>query len=131
MVKHCLKKDGLASDQHHPDRLARLGMLASALSGRTLQVAAVRSGEPPWTDGATIFVDEGASARHQIETLGVQASLLAAGSLEPRVLRMLKRRPGAARRYLAVEGHRALTENAELLPPAVRALVDSDLAGLS
>jgi nitric oxide reductase NorD protein len=121
-----VKKDGLASDQHDPDRLARLGMLASALSGRTLQVAAVRPGEPSWTDGATIFVDAG--AQRQLETLAVQASLLAAGSLEPKLLRVLKRRPGATRRYLAVEGRRALAQNADILPPAARTLVDSDLA---
>jgi nitric oxide reductase NorD protein len=118
----------LASDQVKPDRLTRLGMLASALSGRTLQVAPVEPGELAWTDGATIFVDAGTSARIRLEALAVQASLLAAGSLEPDVLRTLKRRPAVARRYLAVEGHRALAANGAWLPAPVRALVDREIA---
>ena len=125
------KKDRLASAQVNPDRIARLGMLASALSGRTLQVAPGGPGESAWTDGVTIFVDAGATARHQLEALAVQASLLAAGSLEPDVLRILKRRPAVARRYLAVEGHRALAANDELLPKPARALVDRDVAARS
>jgi nitric oxide reductase NorD protein len=123
-----VKKDRLTSDQRNPDHLARLGMLASALSGRTLQVAPVESGEPAWTDGATIFVDAGATARQQLEALAVQASLLAAGSLEPKEVRRLKRRPKVARRYLAVEGHRALAANEDLLPPPVRVLLNSEVA---
>ncbi|ORA82157.1 nitric oxide reductase activation protein [Mycobacterium malmoense] len=119
----------MATDQRNPDRLARLGMLAWALSGRTLRVAPVEPGEPAWTDGATVFVDADATARHRLEALAVQASLLAAGSLEPGVLRVLRRRPALARRYLAVEGHRALAANEDLLPSPVRGLVDSDLAG--
>lgn len=112
------------------DRLARLGMLASALSGRTLQVARSEPGELAWTDGTTIFVDASRGAREQHEALVVQASLLAAGSLEPKMLRTLKRRPALARRYLAVEASRALAANADLLPAPVRTLaataVDSD-----
>jgi nitric oxide reductase NorD protein len=111
-----------------PDRLARSGMLASALSGRTLQVAPVRPGEAAWTDGATIFVDADTTVRQQLEALAVQASLLAAGSLAPGVLRILKRRPTVARRYLAVEGHRALAANENLLPPPLRMLVEPDVA---
>jgi nitric oxide reductase NorD protein len=121
----------LASDQVDLDRIARLGMLASALSGRTLQVAPAGPGEPAWTDGATIFVDARATARRRLEALAVQASMLAAGSLEPKVLRILKRRPAVARRYLAVEGHRALAAIGDLLPPPVRALVDRDVAARS
>nr|WP_191498174.1 VWA domain-containing protein [Mycobacterium simulans] len=102
-------------------------MLASALSGRTLQVARAEPGELAWTDGTTIFVDASRSAREQLEALVVQASLLAAGSLEPKVLRTLKRRPALARRYLAVEGRRAVAENADLLPAPVRALADTDV----
>lgn len=113
------------------DRIARLGMLASALSGRALQVAPVEPGELAWTDGNTIFVDAAVSTRRQLQALAVQASLLAAGSLDGDVLRKLKRRPAVAKRYLAVEGHRALAANEGWLPPVVRALVDSDLTGLA
>jgi nitric oxide reductase NorD protein len=120
----------LASDEVNADGLQRLGMLASALSGRALQVAPVEPGEPAWTDGSTVFVEPFSSTRDQLEALAVQTSLLAAGSLEPDVVRRL-RRPALARRYLAVEGHRALAANDELLPPLVRSLVDCDVAGRS
>lgn len=64
-------------------------------------------------------MDPEISMPDQVVLLGVQASLLAAGSLEPDILRSLVRRPGLARRYLAVEGHRALAANDALLPPLV------------
>lgn len=104
-------------------------MLASALSGRNLQVAAVISGEAAWTDGKTVFVDADASARRQLEQVAVQACLLAAGSLEPAIVRQLGRRRAVASRYLAVEGHRALAANEDLLPPAVCSLLDHNVAG--
>jgi hypothetical protein len=103
-------------------------MLASALSGRSLRVASVEPGAPVWTDGSTVFVDPSRSTSDQLEAVTVQASLLAAGSLEPDIARALKRRPALARRYLAVEGHRALAANDELLPPAVRPVIDSEIA---
>jgi hypothetical protein len=58
----------------------------------------------------------------------VQASLIAAGSLESGVVRRLTRRPALARRYLAVEGHRALAANEYLLPHHVRSLIDRNVA---
>lgn len=108
--------------------LPRWNLLASALSGRALQVAATEAGEPAWTDGKTVFVDPGADGAAQLEAVAVQACLLAAGSLEPDVVRKLVRRRTIAARYLAIEGHRALAANAELLPPAVLALIDRELA---
>jgi len=63
--------------------------------------------------------------------VAVQASLVAAGSLEPDVVRQLVRRPGVARRYLAVEGHRALALNGTFLPQSCRGIVDNDVAGLA
>ena len=102
--------------------LERLGLLASAISGRALQVAPGEPGEPAWTDGRVVFVDADTSTREQLEAVAVQASLLAAGSLEPDVVRRLTRRPALARRYLAVEGHRALAAIEDLLPPSVRSL---------
>jgi hypothetical protein len=110
------------------DAVARLGLLASALSGRALQVAPTARGEPAWTDGTTVFVDAERSAREQLEALAVQASLLAAGSLELGVVRRLARRPALTRRYLAVEGHRALAANERVLPRTVRLLVDGGVA---
>jgi hypothetical protein len=74
-----------------------------------------------------VFVDARATPTEQVRMVGVQASLLAAGSLEPRVVRQLGRRSALARRYLAVEGHRALAANDEILPAVVRALIDGEV----
>ncbi|MFL6082750.1 MAG: nitric oxide reductase activation protein, partial [Mycobacterium sp.] len=70
----------------------RLRLLASALAGRNLAVAPADPGEPAWTDGVTVFIDAAASAGHQVESVTVQASLLAGGGLEPDVVRKLVRR---------------------------------------
>lgn len=106
----------------------RLGLLASALAGRTVAVAAGDRGEPAWTDGITVFVDAAESAGHQLESVTVQASLLAGGGLAPDVVRKLIRRPALAKKYLAVEGQRSLAANEDLLPLPVRSLIDLDLA---
>ncbi len=105
-----------------------LSMFASALAGRPVAVAGLRSGEPAWTDGQTIHVDAGARARTQLEAVAVQASMIAAGSLEPDVLHRLVRRPRLARRYLAVEAHRALVTNNGLLPSILASLGNRDIA---
>jgi nitric oxide reductase NorD protein len=105
----------------------RLALLASALAGRTVVVASGAPGEPAWTDGITVFIDAEASTVRQLESVTVQASLLASGSLAPDLMRKLGRRSGLARRYLAVEGQRALAANDDLLPYAVRSLIDLDL----
>ena len=63
-------------------------------------------------------------ARERLEAIAVQASLVAAGSLAPDVMRRIARRPALARRYLAVEGHRALAATRHLLPPPVWPLAD-------
>ncbi|MFY1621157.1 hypothetical protein, partial [Micromonospora sp. WMMD736] len=106
----------------------RLGMLASALAGRTVAVVSGGPGEPAYTDGVTVYVDPTALPQRQLDAVSVQASLLAAGAFAPDILRKLARRPKLASRYLAIEGHRALAANDDLLPPAVRRLVNLDLA---
>ena len=109
------------------DRLQALGMLASALAGRPVAVAELPPGEPSWTDGQTIFV--GGSAK--LEAIAVHASMLAAGSLDPGVVRPLVRHPRLARRFLAIEGHRALIANSELLPGVLASVGDRRIAGRS
>src|SRR5262249_20836100 len=118
----------LSCDEGNRHSPGRLGLLASAISRHALQVAPGEPGEPAWTDGRVGFVDARISRREQVAAVAVQASLLAAGSLDTDVVRRLTRRPALARRYLAVEGHRALTAIENLLPPSVRSLIDSDLA---
>lgn len=102
----------------------RLGLLASAIAGRTLDVSPAGTGEPAWTDGAAVFVDPDAPPGEQVRMVAVQAALLAAGSLDGAIVRQLGRRSALARRYLAVEGHRALAASDDILPPAVRPLAD-------
>lgn len=117
--------DSATVDEDGPQRLA---LLASALAGRTVAVASGDPGEPAWTDGITVFVDADEPPNRQLEAVTVQASLLAGGGLAPDVMRKLGRRSAVARKYLAVEGHRALAANEELLPYSVRSLIDLDIA---
>ncbi|MCV6981800.1 VWA domain-containing protein [Mycolicibacterium pulveris] len=115
----------VGDDADDPKRLA---LLASALAGRTVAVAPTAAGEAAWTDGVTVYIDPTASVPTQLESVTVQASLLASGGLSPEVVRKLVRRPALARRYLAVEGQRALAVNEDLLPHRIRALLDLDMA---
>ena len=108
-----------------------LGMLASALAGRPMAVVEQQPGEPPWTDGQTVYLDAAASARAKLETIAVHASMIAAGSLEPDIVRPLVRHPRLARRYLAIEAHRALVSNSGLLPSVLASIGDRDIASRS
>jgi hypothetical protein len=110
----------------HPG-IARLGLLASALSGRELAVEPAAPGAAAWTDGAVIFIGA-ADFEAQLRELCVQAALLAAGSLERGLVLQLARRPAACGRYLAVEGHRALAALQAVLPPPLQPLIDRALA---
>lgn len=119
------------ADHGRGDRVHGLGMLASALAGRAVAVAELQPGEAPWTDGQTIYVDPVAPDRARLASVAVQASMIAAGSLDPDVVRPLVRHPRLARRYLAVEGHRALMSNADVLPGILASVGDRDIAGRS
>jgi nitric oxide reductase NorD protein len=111
------------------DRSSALGMLASAFAGRPMAVAAQQPGAPAYTDGRTIFVDTCAATC--LKTIAVQASMVTAGSLDSAIARRLARHPRLARRYLAIEGHRALVSNADVLPRMLAGLADHDIAGRS
>lgn len=119
------------SDDGDGDRFRGLGMLASALGDRPVAVAAAAAGTGPWTDGETVFVDPATSVRGRLESVAVQASLIAAGSLDPEVVGALVRHRRLARRYLAVEGHRALLANAALLPNSLGELADRSIGARS
>ena len=105
--------------------LDHLRLLASAIAGRGVDVASADG--PSWTDGMTVFLAADAGRADHVRALCVQASLLAAGSLAPEITANLKR-PTTARRYLAVEGHRALAANEDVLPPLALGLIDRDIA---
>jgi nitric oxide reductase NorD protein len=106
------------------DGSGRFALLASAIAGRPLEVAATDPGGPAFTDGTTLFVDAGATPAEQLASVAVQSALLGAGSLDPQVVARLGGRSARVRRYLAVEGHRALAAQEYLLPPPVCRLID-------
>src|SRR5271156_538089 len=103
-------------------------MFASAFAGRPVAVDGQLPGDPPWTDGHTVFIDTSAPFLANLEAIAVQASMIAAGSLDPDVVRPLARHSRLARRYLAIEGHRALIANADVLPRVLTSLGAADVA---
>ena len=119
------------ADGADADRLHTLGMLASAFAGRPIAVAAQQPGDPPWTDGQTVFIDPSLPARANLPAIAVQASMIAAGSLDPDIVRPLARHSRLARRYLVIEGHRALVANADVLPRVLASVGDPDVASRS
>jgi hypothetical protein len=108
--------------------LERYELLASAIAGRAVRLAAAGSSEPAWTDGASIFVDPAVLPSERLCRLVVQAALLGAGSLDPPAPDRLARSTKVTQRYLALEGHRALSALEPLLPTAGRALIDRNTA---
>jgi hypothetical protein len=108
----------------------RFSVLASAIAARAVGVERSPQSGPAWTDGATIFVDPD-STRSPIACIAVQAALLGSGSLAPVSLDRIARSGSLARRYLAVEGHRALAALDYLLPLSARRMLDRELAALS
>ncbi|QLL10411.1 VWA domain-containing protein [Mycobacterium vicinigordonae] len=109
-------------------------MFASALAGRAVAVRYLPPGEPSWTDGQSIYVPGSGGAGTKLAALqavAVQASLIAAGSLDAGVIRPLVRHPRLAKRYLAVEAGRALSVNAALLPNILAPLAAREIPGRS
>lgn len=112
------------------DALARLSMVASAWAGHPV-VVAEEAGSPPWTDGERIFIDPATPRRAMLEAIAVQASLIAADSLDRNAVKALSRNRRAATRYLIIEGHRALLANAAVLPRTLTSLADAGVAARS
>ncbi|GAB93894.1 nitric oxide reductase activation protein NorD [Gordonia rhizosphera] len=96
----------------------RFRLLAGYLAGRSIDVAVAAAGVPAHTDGQVVFVSAGGSAEQQRREVIVQAALIGAGSLDRRLVKSLRGHPPAARRYVALEGHRVLDELAARLPLA-------------
>jgi nitric oxide reductase NorD protein len=103
------------SDSGSPNRFR---FLATFLAGRPLSVTEAPTGEAAYTDGRFVFVSAGRSISEQRREVFVQGALLGAGSLDHRLVRALRGRPNAARRYLALEGHRVFADLAPRLPLA-------------
>jgi Mg-chelatase subunit ChlD len=103
------------------DDLDHYRLLASAVAGRSLRIERAPDGEATYTDGSTIYVAPGPSRHDELIGLAVQSALLASGGLDPSLMRRLRGRPKATRRYLALEAHRSLAALSERLPPFVAA----------
>jgi nitric oxide reductase NorD protein len=115
-----------------PGDVSRFELLASAIAGRIVTIETTDHKGEVWTDGAAIFVNPHAPKTTPLQCVVVQAALLGAGSFdEEEVLGRLARTTKLCRRYLAVEGHRALAELEPMLPPSARRLCDPTIAALS
>lgn len=111
------------------DDVGRFGVLASAIAARAIGVERLPQSTLSWTDGATIFVDP--ESPNPVARIAVQAALLGSGSLESVSLHRMARSSNLARRYLVVEGHRALAALEYLLPFSARQLIDRKVAAMS
>jgi hypothetical protein len=111
-----------------PEAPERFSLLASAIAGRTVGVAASEGDGPSWTDGTTIYLDRALGVDDTLSAVAVQAALLGAGSLGAEQVEQLGRRAAPTRRYLSLEGHRALAAAETVVPMAVRSCIDRTLA---
>ncbi len=111
--------------------VSRFELLASAIAGRSVTIETTDHKAGVWTDGATIFVNPDAPITTPLQSVVVQAALLGAGSFDEEVLGRLSRSTRLCRRYLSIEGHRALTALEPMLPPSARSLCDPGIAALS
>jgi nitric oxide reductase NorD protein len=96
----------------------RFRLLAAFIAGRSLEIAEAPAGQPAHTNGHVIYVSAGGTFTDQRREVLVQSAFLGGGSLDPRLVRAVRARPRLARRYLALEGRRVLTELAQRLPLA-------------
>lgn len=93
-----------------PQSPERFRLLATHVAGRAVEIAVAPMGEPAFTDGRAVFVSAERPVDEQRREILVQSALLGAGSLDRRLVRPLRGRPSLARRYLALEGSRVLTD---------------------
>lgn len=104
------------TDAPTPNNPDRFRFLATYIAGRSVDVTEAPAGQPAHTNGQFIFVSAGGSLERQRREMLVQSALLGAGSLDPRLMKGLRARATTARRYLALEGQRVLTELAQQIP---------------
>jgi nitric oxide reductase NorD protein len=122
---------GMVTGTREHGNVSRFELLASAIAGSSVTIERTDLKGGGWTDGATIFVNPDAPETMPLQYVAVQAALLGAGSLEGEILDRLVRSTRLCRRYLSVEGHRALSALEPMLPPSARRLRDEEIASLS
>lgn len=106
-------------------------MLASAVAGRPVEVVAGRPGEQAWSDGHTITLSPSEDPRKAIEAVVVHSALIGAGSLSSELMRSLLWHSRLRRRFLKIEGPRAVAELRDLLPRSLAYMIRDDIARLS
>jgi nitric oxide reductase NorD protein len=121
--------DARAADD--PGDPGRFRLLATYVAGRSLGVTEAAAGEAAHTDGRFVFVSAGHPLGDQRRELLCQAALLGAGSLDREIVKAFRGRPKVARRYLALEGRRALADLGDrlALAAAVRSAGEPTTAG--
>jgi hypothetical protein len=111
-----------------PENPDRFRFLATYIAGRSVEVTEAPAGQPPHTNGQFIFVSAGGSVEEQRREMVVQAALLGAGSLDPRLVKGMRARATLARRYLAIEGRRVLADLARQIPLDAALLPDGPVS---
>jgi nitric oxide reductase NorD protein len=111
------------SDPKGPDRFR---LLATFIAGRSVAIAEAPAGQLAHTNGQVVFVTAGRSDAEQRREIVLQSALLGAGSLDQKLVKPLRARPSLARRYLALEGRRALAGLAGQLPLAATLSPDAE-----
>lgn len=91
----------------------RLRYLATFIAKRPVDVSLAAAKDRAHTDGRNIFVSAAVPVDEQRREAVLQAALIGAGSLDPRLVKRLRARPSLARRYLTLEGQRVLAELAQ------------------
>ena len=113
------------SDISEDADVSRFNLLARAIAGDSVDVAAISDGEPARTDGRTIWLPTELTERSLAatrEAVIIQALLIGGRSLSPEIANKLKRHPDRAQRYFANEVQRTVHANRGI--PAVGRLVD-------
>ncbi|WP_068270208.1 nitric oxide reductase activation protein NorD [Aldersonia kunmingensis] len=100
----------------------RFRLLANYIAGRSINIAEAPAGSLAYINTDAILVSRGSSVDEQRREVLVQSALLGAGSLDARLMKVLRARPAVARRYLSLEGRRVLSDLAERMPIAATAL---------
>ena len=94
----------------------RYVVLASAIASRRLEVEVIRTG-PTYTDGRTVFIAASTEPGDVLDSVIVQAALLAGGTLQrSRMMFLARRRSTVTQRYLALEIGRVARQFDHLLP---------------
>lgn len=122
---------GVAARTREQGDVKRFELLASAIAGRNVTIEEIDQPGRSWTDGATIFVGASVHPARPLDGIVVQAALLGAGSLGAEVVDRLVRSNRICRRYLHVEGHRALATLEATVPLSTWRLTDFEIAALS